>query len=81
MDNTSRSATSLLAHLVQGIDLTRSDEDYGGLLLVLAQAQAVVPRVLAYRVRAAERRNTAPALDHSAVVASLQRQIERLLRE
>ena len=29
---------------------------------------------------AADRRNTAPALDHSAV-ASLQRQIERLLRE
>ena len=49
----------------------RSDQDYGG--LVLAQAQAVV-------TRAAEQRNTAPVLDHSAV-ASLQRQIERLLRE
>ena len=40
----------------------------------------MVPRVQAYRARAADRRSTAPALDHSAV-ASLQRQIERLLRE
>jgi hypothetical protein len=47
--------------------------------MVLAQAHAVVPRVQAYRARAADRRNTAPALDHSAV-ASLQRQIERFLR-
>ena len=61
----------LLAHLVRGIELMRSDQDYGG--LVLAQAQAVV-------TRAAKQRNTAPVLDHSAV-ASLQRQIERLLRE
>jgi hypothetical protein len=70
----------LLAHLVRGsIDLlTRSDRDYGG--LVLAQALAMVLRVKAYRTHAAERRNTAPALDLSAV-ASLQRQIERLLRE
>ena len=72
------SVGDLLAHLGRGIDLTRSDEDYGG--MVLAQAHAVVPRVQAYRARAADRRNTAPALDHSAV-ASLQRQIERLLRE
>ena len=34
----------------------------------------------AYRARAAEQRNSAPALDHSAV-ASLQRQIEHLRRE
>jgi hypothetical protein len=72
------SVGDLLAHLGRGIDLTRSDEDYGGMML--AQAHAVVPRVQAYRARAADRRNTAPALDHSAV-ASLQRQIERLLRE
>ena len=72
------SVGDLLAHLGRGIDLTRSDEDYSG--MVLAQAHAVVPRVQAYRARAADRRNTAPALDHSAV-ASLQRQIERLLRE
>ena len=58
--------------------MTRSDEDYGG--MVLAQAHAVVPRVQAYRARAADRRNTAPAQCRSAV-ASLQRQIERLLRE
>ena len=60
--------------------LTRSsDEDYGG--LVLAQAQAVVvQRVQVYRARAAERRNTAPALDLSAMV-SFQHQIKRLLRE
>ena len=67
------SVGDLLAHLGRGIDLTRSDEDYGG--MVLAQAHAVVPRVQAYRARAADRRNTTPALDHSAV-ASLQRQID-----
>jgi hypothetical protein len=72
------SVSDLLTHLGRGIDLTRSDEDYGG--MVLAQAHVVVPRVQAYRVRTADRRNTATALDHSAV-ASLQRQIERLLRE
>ena len=38
------------------------------------------PRVQAYRARATEQRNSAPALDHSAV-ASLQRQIEHLRRE
>ena len=40
----------------------------------------MVLRVKAYRTHAAERRNTTPALDLSAV-ASLQRQIECLLRE
>ena len=70
--------SDLLAHLIRGIDLTSSDRDYGGFWL--AQAKAVVPRVQAYRTHAAERRNTAPALDLLAV-ASLQHQIERLLRE
>ena len=34
------SVGELLAHLVRGIDLTRSDEDYGGMLLAQAHAMA-----------------------------------------
>ena len=47
---------------------------------MLAQAQAVVQRVQVYRARDADRRNTAPALDLSAMV-SLQHQIKHLFRE
>ena len=69
--------SALLSHLSSGIDRARSDREYAG--MVLAQAQEVVPRIQAYRERA-EVRRSAQALD-SAAIASLQRQIERLLRE
>ena len=69
---------ALLAHLAGGVDLARSDDDYAE--MVLAQARKAVPRIQAYRIRAAERRRDAPAMDHS-MVAQLLRQIERLLRE
>ena len=68
---------ALLSHLEGGVDRACSDEDYGA--LVLAQAQEVVPRVQAYRDRAADRRST-QVLDHTAV-AALQRNIDRLLRQ
>jgi hypothetical protein len=68
---------ALLSHLESGIDCACSDDDYGA--LVLAQAQEVVPRVQAYRDRAAARRST-QLLDHTAV-AGLQRNIDRLLRQ
>ena len=48
--------------------------------MVLAQAQEVVPRVQAYRDRAAAARRLAPVLDHAAV-AALQRNFERLHRQ
>ena len=49
--------------------------------MVLAQAQqVVVPRVQAYRERAAAARRSTPVLDHAAV-ASLQRNIDRLLHQ
>ena len=69
--------SALLSHLSSGIDRARSDREYAG--MVLAQAQEVVPRIQAYRERA-EVRRSAQELD-SAAIASLQRQIERLLRE
>ena len=47
---------ALLSHLESGIDCACSDDDYGA--LVLAQAQEVVPRVQAYRDRAAARRSS-----------------------
>jgi hypothetical protein len=68
---------ALLAHLVSGIDRVTSDLDFGN--MVLSQAQAVVPRIQAYRERSATRRDS-PPVDH-IMIASLQRQIERLLRE
>jgi hypothetical protein len=68
---------ALLAHLVSGIDRVTSDLDFRN--MVLSQAQAVVPRIQAYRERSATRRDS-PPVDH-IMIASLQRQIERLLRE
>jgi ABC-type phosphate transport system auxiliary subunit len=68
---------ALLAHLVSGIDRATTDEDFGN--MVLSQAQAVVPRIQAYRDRTTSRRDS-PPVDHT-MIASLQRQIERLLRE
>ncbi len=68
---------ALLAHLVRGIDRVTSDLDFGN--MVLSQAQAVVPRIQAYWERSATRRDY-PPVDH-IMIASLQRQIERLLRE
>ena len=69
---------ALLAHLVSGIDRVTSDLDFGN--MVLSQAQAVVPRIQAYRERSSATRRDSPPVDH-IMIASLQRQIERLLRE
>ena len=69
---------ALLSHLEGGVARACSNEDYYG-ALVLAHAQEVVPRVQAYRDRAADRRST-QVLDHTAV-AALQRNIDRLLRQ
>ena len=68
---------ALLAHLISGIDRATTDEDFGNMLLF--QAQAVVPRIQAYRDRTASRRDS-PPVDHT-MIAYFQRQIEQLLRE
>ena len=68
---------ALLAHIISGIDRATTDEDFGN--MVLSQAQVVVPRIQAYRDRTASRRDSHP-VDYT-IIASLQRQIERLLRE
>jgi hypothetical protein len=47
--------------------------------MVLSQAQAVVPRIQAYRERSPTRRDS-PPVDH-IMIASLQRHIKRILRE
>ena len=67
----------LLAHLVSGIYRATTDEDLGNIYSAVP-TQAVVPRIQAYRVRTASRRPS-PPVDHT-MIASLQRQIERLLR-
>ncbi len=69
---------ALLTHLVSGIDRVTSDLDFGN-MMVLSQAQAVLPRIQAYRERSATRWDS-PPVDH-IMIASLQRHIERLLRE
>ena len=60
------------------LDRATTDEDFGD--MVLSKAQAVVPRIQAYRDRTASRRDSPPPVDHR-MIASLQHQIERLLRE
>jgi hypothetical protein len=69
---------ALLARLVSGgIDQSTTDEDFGN--MVLSQSQAVIPCIQAYRDRTASRQDS-PPVDHT-MIASWQRQIERLLGE